>query len=403
MGCAAPGWLIAATLALPGYAAGEPYRLHPQDRLLIRVLTWDFNENSLTAWQGLSGEYAINPEGDLQLPLAGSLQAEGLTQGELSREISNLLRLRAGLEQAPQLSVELASSLPVYTLGDVQTRGAVAFRPGLTARQAMALAGGLFRDPVAEDAGRMILLGGTLAAAEEDLRAKQAEKTRIEGELAELQDAPPPVDPLGQPAGSMAQQRLQAADRMAREVRINSYDDLRKMLAEKVRRLDQQIALRDQQIASMREELAGIASLNERGLAVNARVTSLETALTELEAKRLELETATLFAEEQLNQAQRNSDTITTDAVAERLRRLVALEAEIPAAEIRVVTARQQIAAELARSAPAADTPDQPAPSYRLYRDGAAREIGPDEVLEPGDTLEIIRKTDLSATDDSPT
>ena len=31
-------WLALSALAL----AQEPYRLHPQDKLLLRVMTWDF-------------------------------------------------------------------------------------------------------------------------------------------------------------------------------------------------------------------------------------------------------------------------------------------------------------------------------------------------------------------------
>lgn len=173
------GVLLAMSLTLPVAARAEPYELHPQDRLMIRVLTWDFQANNPTAWQGLSGEYTISPEGELQLPLAGSLQAVGLTQSQLRAEIANLLRLRAGLDDAPQLSVELVASLPVYVLGDVTNQGAVAYRPGLTARQAMSLAGGLFRGPAARGPAQMIALTGELAAAEQALRSLQIEELRI--------------------------------------------------------------------------------------------------------------------------------------------------------------------------------------------------------------------------------
>ena len=83
--------IAAACLALcaPALLRAEPYRLHPQDRLLIRVLTWDFRQNSLVGWQDLSGEYSLSPEGDLQLPLAGTVAAAGLTQAELADAVSD--------------------------------------------------------------------------------------------------------------------------------------------------------------------------------------------------------------------------------------------------------------------------------------------------------------------------
>lgn len=378
------GAVLAICLTFPFAVRAEPYELHPQDRLMIRVLTWDFQANNPTAWQGLSGEYTISPEGELQLPLAGSLQAVGLTQSQLRSEIANLLRLRAGLDDAPQLSIELVASLPVYVLGDVTNQGAVAYRPGLTARQAMSLAGGLFRGPAARGPAQMIAMTGELAAAEQALHALQIEELRIQDELAELngqaQSATTREDTL--------QAQLQTADRTARQVRIASYDSLRVMLEGKALRLNRQLELRDQQIASTQEELAGVTSLNERGLAVNARVTSLETALSDLETKRLELETALLLLDTQLNQATRDGDTITTDAIAERLRRLTELEAAIPAARIRAETARQQLRAELAFNV----KPDEPArtqPSFHVTRAGKTLPFDPDAPLLPGDTLDI--------------
>ena len=385
------GMVLCTCLALPGAALAEPYRLNAQDRLLIRVLTWDYQLNNPTAWQGLSGEYTIGADGELQLPLAGTLQAQGMTPSALRDEIATLLRLRAGLDDPPQLSVELVASLPVYVLGDVTTQGAVPFRPGLTARQAMALAGGLFRGPAARGPAQIIALTGELSAAEQSLHALLTEQARIQQELAEL-ESPAPANAAmpDDAAGDGPQARLQDADRTARQVRIDSYASLRTMLEEKGLRLNQQLKLRDEQISNTREELAGITTLNEKGLAVNARVTSLETALSDLETKRLELETALLLLDTQLNQAALDSDTITTDAVALRLRRLTELDAEIPAARIRADTARQLLQTELAYGAAATDEPVRPQPDFNVTRAGETRKIDPDAPLSHGDTLDVL-------------
>lgn len=376
------GLILCALLALPGAAGAEPYHLNAQDRLLIRVLTWDYQLGNPTAWQGLSGEYSIGDDGQLQLPLAGTLQAEGMTTAELRHDIANLLRLSAGLDDPPQLSVELIGSLPVYVLGDVTVQGAVPFRPGLTARQAMALSGGLFRGPAARGPAQIIALTGELAAAEAALRALLTEQAGIRQELAELENPDAPDTGKATP--------LQDAERQARQVRIDSYASLHAMLKEKGEKLNQQLHLRDQQIASTRKELQDITSLNERGLAVNARVTSLETALSDLETKRLELETALLLLDTQLNQAALDADTIITDAAALRLRRLTELETEIPAARIRADTARQMLQAELAYSAPGADDPARLPPDFSLTRNGQTRKIDPDAALRPGDTLDVL-------------
>ena len=130
------------------------------------------------------------------------------------------------------------------------------------------------------------------------------------------------------------------------------------------------------------------------GLAVNARVTSLTTALNDLEAKRLELETAQLLLDEQLNQAQRDSSTITTDAVAERLQRLTELESEISAAEIRERSARAQFTAMMdASGTRSGDTPTESDLLFTLTRGGQRSQIQPDTVLQPADTLDIAAPT----------
>ena len=383
-------WLALSALAV----AQEPYRLHPQDKLLIRVMTWDFRQNSMTGWEGLSGEYTISPEGNLHLPLAGALQAVGLTQAELADAISDLLRARAGLDEPPQLSIELAGSLPVFVLGAVESRGAVPFHPGLTARQAMALAGGIFRAPQSADIVRGIMLSGEATEAGDRLRSLRAEEERIQSELAALRSGDVAPQPAGTAPDANVQSQLQEADRHARQVRLDSYDDLQIVLKERAQRLDQQIALRDEQITATRDELKDITSLNERGLAVNARVTSLTTALNDLEAKRLELETAQLLLDEQLNQAQRDSSTITTDAVAERLQRLTELQSEISAAEIRERSARAQFTAMMdASGTRSTDTPTESDLLFTLTRDGQRSQIQPDTVLQPADTLDIAAPT----------
>lgn len=388
--------LSALALAQAQAQAQDPYRLHAQDKLLIRVMTWDFRQNSMTGWEGLSGEYTISPEGDLHLPLAGVLHAEGMTQAELAAALSDLLRGRAGLDEPPQLSIELAGSLPVFVLGAVESRGAVPFHPGLTARQAMALAGGIFRAPQSADIVRGIMLSGEATEAGDRLRWLRAEEERIRAELAALRSGDVAPQPAGAEAGAgpNVQSQLQEAERHARQVRLDSYDDLETVLKERGLRLDQQITLRDEQIASTREELKDITSLNERGLAVNARVTSLTTALNDLEAKRLELETAQLLLDEQLNQAQRDSSTITTDAVAERLQRLTELESEISAAEIRERSARAQFTAMMdASGTRSGDTPTESDLLFTLTRGGQRSQIQPDTVLQPADTLDIAAPT----------
>lgn len=387
--------ILSATMLLglcAGPALAEPYRLHAQDRLLVRVVAWDFATDGVTDWTGVSGEYLIGPDGTLQFPLAGPVAAQGRTLTELQDQLSTILRRNAGLDQPPQLTVELVESLPVYVLGAAQDRGAVAFRPGLTAQQALALAGGIYRTSAAADPMQIARIAGEARLAAEELRQHRAERAAIEAELAEL-DSPDPQAATPLPADADLRSRLTAADRIARDAQAASLDSLQQLLREKADKLRQQIVLRDQQLADNRRDLEGIAELKEKGLAVNARVTALTTAINDIEAKRLDLEATLLMAEQQLNEAERARAAIIDDARSDNLLKLAELEDEMAATAIRLGTAdrlltQAMLAGELAPEPGAAE---QPVFVVTRVREGVAERItaAPDMVLQPGDVLEI--------------
>lgn len=388
--------LLALCALMPIAARAEPYRLHPQDRLLIRVLTWDFSQGGQMALDKLSGEYTITPEGQLQLPLAGSLDAAGQSLAELSDAASDMLRRAAGMQDALHVSVELVSSAPVYVMGAVQTRGAVNFRPGLTARQALALAGDVYRVPTGTDAMRGVTVTGDVLAAEDRVRRLRHEETLVRAELDTLsaEDGADPAPP--DPATALAdadgdvQARLMDADRESRRTRALSLQSLQDLLNSKIDRLDQQMILRDEHIETVSRDLQDVQSLKDKGLAANARVTALSTSLNDLEARRLELETTLLLTEQQLNQAERDSGTIEFDALTRLLLRLGELQSEIAAEEIQLSIARQvQVQMLIGRGlAPAQNV--VPEPAFTIVRSGVGNmRATPDTLLAPGDTLEI--------------
>jgi|GEM_PF-3313016 len=384
----------AVFLALSGAsaAADEAYRLHAHDRLLVRVVVWDFDKNGITEWAGISGEYLIAPDGMLQFPMAGAFAAEGRTLTELQAELATILRRNAGLERQPELTVELVESLPVYVLGLAQTRGAVEFRPGLTPLQALALAGGVYRTSASADPSQIARIAGDARLAAEEMRRQQAERASVETELAELETPDTPVA-AQLPDDADMLTRLRAADRIGRQAQMASLDSLQQLLVEKSDKLRQQMVLRDQQLADYRRDLEDMSQLKEKGLAVNARVTALTTSINDIETKRLDLEATLLLAEQQLNEAARARAAITDDARSANLQRLAELEAEMAATAIQLdTTGRLLTQATLAgEMAPDPETVEQPGFIVTRIVDGATQRItaAPDMALEPGDVLEV--------------
>ena len=111
-------------------AAAAPHRLQPGEKIRITV----YGE------QGLSGDYAIDPSGAVSLPLAGTVEAAGLTQSELERRLTE--RLSSEYLRNPKVTVSIVEFRPFYILGEVEKPGAYPYTGGLNVLSAIAIAGG---------------------------------------------------------------------------------------------------------------------------------------------------------------------------------------------------------------------------------------------------------------------
>lgn len=126
--------IIAALSVLPqkGFCdEQEAYKLGPGDILQISVFgVADFTRR-----------VTVNIDGNISVPFLGELHGEGRTIGDLRVALTDGLR-KDGRIQSADVSVEMVELRPFYISGDVSRPGAVPYRPGLTVRHAIALAGG---------------------------------------------------------------------------------------------------------------------------------------------------------------------------------------------------------------------------------------------------------------------
>lgn len=126
--------VLLAPLSLPAQQDGDAgYRLGPRDRVAIRV----FEE------PGLSGEFTVNEDGTIRLPLVGNVPAEGLTEDGFALRLKEVLERQ--LLQRASVSVEILEfrSRPISVLGAVRQPGNLNFSGRLTLLEAITAAGGL--------------------------------------------------------------------------------------------------------------------------------------------------------------------------------------------------------------------------------------------------------------------
>jgi polysaccharide export outer membrane protein len=118
-----------AQLLSPASAA-DSYVLGANDRVRLKV----YGEPDI------AGEYEVDNNGNVSIPLAGHIRAAGLTTRQLERAVASALS--KGIVRDPRVNVEVALYRPYYILGEVKKGGEYPYRLGLTVMDAVASAGG---------------------------------------------------------------------------------------------------------------------------------------------------------------------------------------------------------------------------------------------------------------------
>jgi polysaccharide export outer membrane protein len=111
-------------------ASTAPAKLLPGDKIRIVV----FGEDKL------SGEFQLDQTGQISLPLAGTIKAQGLTQTELEQELAK--KFRSQYLRDPKVTVTIATLRPYYIIGEVKSPGQFPYQSGLNVLTALAIAGG---------------------------------------------------------------------------------------------------------------------------------------------------------------------------------------------------------------------------------------------------------------------
>lgn len=117
-------------LSPPAAAQEENYRLDAGDLIKIQV----YREPELDR------ELRIGADGAISYPLIGEVKAAKLTAREFGEAIAG--RLRGKFLVDPKVTVTIVEYRPFYVNGEVERPGGYPYRPGLTVRKAVSLAGG---------------------------------------------------------------------------------------------------------------------------------------------------------------------------------------------------------------------------------------------------------------------
>jgi polysaccharide biosynthesis/export protein len=389
----------AAVLILcPGTALAQ-YLVAPGDTLEI----------SIVSLPELRQRAQVNLEGQVSYPLLGSMSVAGLSLTDIQSKLKNELTNKSVRNRSPdgtervvyiypeEVSVVIAEYRPIYVNGDVSKPGELPYRPKMTVRQAVALAGGLdvlrfrARDPNLEEVD--------LRAESNLLRAEymrqQIVVARLEAELKGEQELGTSED---QAAFELVAD-LQKAQSDQLKLSLSDHDQELKSLARGLEQTQSQIGtlgrLQQQLTENYQQQSGEVARLRssfERGLASVARIAEEQRALAFASERLLQTEAQLTLAkkdeEEQRRQLQKTQD-----------QRRLKLMQDLQEAETKLADVRTRVRAVgdkivyvgSLRSRLASDMNGKP--RFQIFRKNLAawegRDVDEDVELVPGDVIEV--------------
>jgi polysaccharide biosynthesis/export protein len=379
----------------PSAAGATEYLLSPGDTLELNVI----------GVPELRQRAGVGTDGLISLPLVGDIKAAGRTLQDVRTEVQAALtrqpfRRPASPETgsasvyniAPaEISLRIAEFRPVYVSGDVAHPGQVTYQPGLTVRQAVAMAGGYERDRT--ETG-LIDLETKYDQATLDFARYSLKVQRIESELGQPHGSDKPQVVPGVPSSTISAIAAEEEERrLANEEAFKSkQDSLNVALEQSSHRIDALLTQEENEQKGAELDAAEASTVDDlfhKGVVPASRRTEVRRSSLLSSSRALETRVAVEGAKRDRSDFQGKLESLGHDRKVELLLDLDSASSNMRNATLEMRGIKQKLALE----------GDVQAGIYVLiFRQGTdvPRRIVADEDSEllPGDTLDlaIIRR-----------
>ena len=292
----------------------------------------------------LSGDYSVEQDGVISIPLLGRFQVEGRALDDVRSDLA--VSFTAVIGRSANIDVKIFDRSPIYVVGPVKNSGAYKYVPGMIVLHAIALAGGL-------DQGEGSVSGMIEGTREMErlrsmtLQVQQllARRARLEAERDGVSTLPIPIQ-----LAELARERP-AGTLFATESTILSAEQARGLQQRKVialrvaaarnevealkRKLDQIDVRKDVRI----ERLNEMQKLKNRGLVTTNNLDILRTELSDIEPQRQDALVAILQAEARLTEAEEASARLSSESTANLANAIATVDKDIAAAQEGMISA----------------------------------------------------------------
>jgi protein involved in polysaccharide export with SLBB domain len=370
-------------LAVTSAAGQGEYRLEAGDAVEV----WAAQEPELRR------DVVVGPDGWISLPLAGHLEARGLSVAELEKALNE--RLRSYFKDSLDLTVMLQPNperVPtIFVAGEVATPGAYPFRAGMTVLHGISVAGGLYRSSLLPaDQDRAVLVKRELELSQSRVKELTAQIARLQ---AELDDEDLVTHESSEDASFFAQEQKVLETRRAElTIQQNARRQIREFSSQGAKAIQQQADTLGQRIELTKRRLDSTSKLVAKGYANVAQQLEIEAEIAELEGMRNQL-----VAEMASNDSAMVSEAARLDGVLQERR--TTLVVELREAQRDLEATRARLADNMKIMAIYADTSSENSEaqrrtiSYSVVRqvNGQVTELAASEMtpIEAGDLVRV--------------
>jgi protein involved in polysaccharide export with SLBB domain len=296
------------------------------------------NGTDFEAHPELSGEYVVQDDGTVSVPILGSFEVTELTPKELQREMGDVFNHVLGRKGF--VTIVSVERPPIFVLGPVKTPGSYAYSQGMTVLHAVTLAGGFPRDDDAQPWQRLEWVREQTKqyGALESMTELLARQTVLKAERDRGTPTAPPrlvelVGPDKAVAMISAEVDLRSGIVAARAAQLQSAAEAVKMAQLDVDQLAAKSAsfagAMDANVKALTKHADALDDLNRRGVIANYQLIDARTRVSDAERNRHEIVTQLAQAKERLATAQQSQTTLAATTRGDLDNQILALGQQI--------------------------------------------------------------------------
>nr|WP_314262187.1 polysaccharide biosynthesis/export family protein [uncultured Devosia sp.] len=375
--------------------AQSTYKLQPGDEIEIWVAQYSDLTRSVT----------LAPDGWISLPLAGAVNAQGMTLEALQSSLVD--RLQPFFNDDIGLNVSLIPSdqhqPSVFVAGDVETPGLYLYRPGMTVLHAISVAGGLYRTELGATAqDRSLEVQTLLANSEKRLVELDVMIARLNAQIEgrsdfDLPEGVRPNDAAGFIGRERALLSMQNSNIASQQTSLSRMAEINES---SMSATSDQIESVKQRIVLAQERLAATNVLVDRGVMQASQARDIEVTVVDMETSLSQLRSTLATQQAAILNEQSRVAVLVQEYQVGLVTQLTALEQEREAVE----TERKSYEDTLAIYEP--DTEAVQTLRYEIIRPSEGAEIDVDATerttILPGDLIRVTRTTLSTEADGAP-